>query len=122
MFIVSGRRSCSTSVSTMFARCSMSCNVFKPQCQVHDIARLGPFFRRCHDFATAGLRPDLNVTSHLACRLGGPLLNQVQETSQRNKMKLRSGAACLGLAAASLLAAQNADAAEIAQVCWRVHC
>jgi photosystem II PsbY protein len=48
--------------------------------------------------------------------IGGPLLNQVQETSQRNKMKLRSGAAGLGLAAASLLVAQNADAAEIAQV------
>ncbi len=54
---------------------------------------------------------------------GGPLLNQVQQTAERNKTKDSKGskrrgvAAGLGLTAASLLATQSADAAtEVAQV------
>lgn len=44
--------------------------------------------------------------------IGGPALNQLNETAQRNKGKKRGVAAGLGLTAASMLAAQNADAAE----------
>lgn len=50
------------------------------------------------------------------------MLNQVQQTAERNKTKDSKGskrrgvAAGLGLTTASLLATQSADAAEIAQV------
>ena len=55
--------------------------------------------------------------------IGGPALNQLNETAAKNTGaknkggKKRGVAAGLGLTAASMLAAQNADAAkEIAQV------
>jgi hypothetical protein len=62
--------------------------------------------------------PDAQVLFNI----GGPALNQLNDTAQKNKLQAkRSVAAGLGLTAASLLAAQSADAAEIAQV-MLYHC
>jgi hypothetical protein len=44
--------------------------------------------------------------------IGGPALNQLNDTAQKSKGKKRGVAAGLGLTGASMLAAQNADAAE----------
>ena len=64
------------------------------------------------------LSPDAQVLFNI----GGPALNQLNDTAQKNKLQAkRSVAAGLGLTAASLLAAQSADAAEIAQVMLH-HC
>jgi hypothetical protein len=61
------------------------------------------------------LPPDAQVLFNI----GGPALNQLNDTAQKNKLQAkRSVAAGLGLTAASLLAAQSADAAEIAQVIY----
>jgi photosystem II PsbY protein len=57
------------------------------------------------------------VVGWVLFNIGGPALNQLNDTAQKNKLQAkRSVAAGLGLTAASLLAAQSADAAEIAQV------
>ena len=61
------------------------------------------------------------VDAQVLFNIGGPALNQLNETAQKNKLAKRSVAAGLGLTAASLLAAQSADAAEIAQV-MLYHC
>ena len=63
----------------------------------------------------------LPVDAQVLFNIGGPALNQLNDTAQKNKLAKRSVAAGLGLTAASLLAAQSADAAEIAQVMLH-HC
>lgn len=79
---------------------------------------LGPMLGPNSKVVLTTLPPDAQVLFNI----GGPALNQLNDTAQKNKLQAkRSVAAGLGLTAASLLAAQSADAAEIAQVMLH-HC
>lgn len=82
------------------------------------LAASQPMLRPNGKVVLTTLPPDAQVLFNI----GGPALNQLNDTAQKNKLQAkRSVAAGLGLTAASLLAAQSADAAEIAQV-MLYHC